>query len=100
MENTVIAASPLDITVRGYPLDIQNCSGDDCQTLMSKGHHDAAAFLAAAEEHWGAPLNGFDKPMHDWWRATPDSTGEYKFMYHPAKPGSRGAFPVTVITQW
>lgn len=100
MGTTVIAAGPLEAIVRRYPLEIHALNGDDCATLMSKGHHDADAFMAAAKEHWGAPLKGFDKLMHDWWRAIPDSTGDYRFMYHPAKPGTRGAFPVTAITQW
>ncbi len=100
MEKAPIAAGPLEAFVRPYPLEIQNCSGDDCATLMSKGHHDPAAFKAAAEAYWGEPLNGFDQPMHMWWRAVPDRSGDYRYMYHEAKPGSRGAFPVTTITQW
>lgn len=92
--------APLEAPVRPYPLDIRNCSGDDCATLMSKGHHDKAAFLKAAEEYWGEPLSGFDAPEHTWWRSVPDRTGEYHCMYHEAKPHTRGAFPVTVICQW
>lgn len=100
MTTKASSASPLDIPVRQHQLEIQNCSGDDCSTLMSKGHHYKAAFLKAAEEYWGEPLNGFYEPVHTWWRYVPDSTGEYRCKYHEAKPNSRGSFPVTVIFQW
>lgn len=79
------------------PLLIKNCSGDDVPVLMSKGHHDNKPFLAAARTYWGEPLKGWDGPYRSWWRAAPDSTGDYRCMYHEAKPNSRGAFAVTFI---
>lgn len=100
-QNSQAVGARLDAPVRPYPLDIRNCSGDDCATLMSKGHHDKAAFLKAAEEYWGEPLSGFDEPTHMWWRWVPARPGEdYRGYYHEAKPGARGAFPCTAITQW
>lgn len=84
-------------SIKVYPLDIRDCSGDDSRTLMSKGHHSTTAFLVAAREYWGESLYGFDAPSTGWWRAVPDKSGDYKFMYHEAVPHSRGAFPVTVM---
>lgn len=100
MQEAPIVQGPIDVHVRHYPLEIQNCSGEDGTTLMSKGHHDPEAFRVAAEAYFGEPLKGFDQPMHGWWRTVPDQSGNYRFMYHEAKPGSRGAFPATTISQW
>jgi len=83
-----------------HPLEIRNASGDDCATLMSKGHHSSTAFLAAARAYWDEPLRGFGAPAHSWWRSVPDSTGEYSSRYHEASAHARGAFPVTYICQW
>lgn len=82
-------------------IEIKNCSGDDCATLMAKGHHDKKAFMSAALAYWGEPLTGFDEPTQFWWRWVPCRPGEdYRGMYHEATPNSRGAFKVTAITQW
>lgn len=82
-----------------YPLSITNCSEDhDC--LMSKGHHDAAAFKAAAEKHWCEPLKGFEPPKHSWWRAVPDRSGEYHCRYVPVDGPAPGAFPVTYVERY
>ncbi len=95
-------AGPVEPKVRPCPLDVHYCGGDGADTLMSKGHHDQAAFLKACEEHWGEPLpKGYEGPTHMWWRwvpARPD--GDYRGYYHEANPGERGAFPCTAITWW
>lgn len=94
-------AGQVERRVRHYPLEIKDCSGGDCPTLMSKGHQDIAAFLVAAREYWGASLYGFDEPAHTWWRwvpARPDD--DCRGYYHTSEPHARGAFPCTVITQW
>jgi hypothetical protein len=95
-------AGRLETPVRPYLLDVRDCGGDDVATLMSKGHHDHAAFLKACEEHWGAALpKGGDGPVHTWWRWVPARPGsEYRGYYHEANPGERGAFPCTAITWW
>lgn len=98
-ETTPAVACPVERRVRCYPLDVQNCSGDDGYAVMSKGHHDPAAFVAAAREWWGEELEGWEPPQHVWWRVVPDQTGEYHCNYHPAEPFSRGAFPATVMEQ-
>lgn len=85
----------------GEELNIVCCSGEDSECYMSKGHHHFADFLKAAEEHLGEKPNGFDGPTHEWWRAIPAPRGsDYKFHYHPAKAGERGAFRVTVISRY
>ena len=84
-----------------YPLAVCNYGGEDGTTLMSKGHHDKAAFLKACEDYWEEPLESFDEPAHMWWRWVPTRPGDdYRGRYHEAKPGARGAFPCTAITQW
>jgi len=75
-----------------YPIEIES-TGDD--GWFSKGHHDPAQFCADAERYWGYRFHPQDV-THEWWRCVPDSTGEYTYLYWPAKPHSRGAFPVTV----
>lgn len=81
-------------------IKIENCSSEDVVILMARGHVPKTPFKAAARAHWGEPLRGFDDPSHEWWRATPDPTGEYRVRYHDAEPHSRGAFAVTVMVQW
>lgn len=92
--------SPFEPPVRPYPLNVQSCGGDDSYTLMSKGHHDHAAFLKACEEYLLEPLlGGHDGPAHMWWRFVPARPGgDYIGQYHKSKPGERGAFPCTAIT--
>lgn len=87
----------LDRKVRRYPLDVQNCSGYDGYCCMSKGHHGLDDFKAAALAWWGEDMSRWDGPRHEWWRAVPDRSGEYRVIFHPAKPGARGAFPATVM---
>lgn len=77
---------------RKYPLKLENV-GEDVYCLMSKGHHDKAAFMAeVAKEYPSWPMG---EPEHTWHRMMPDPSGEYAALYYPAEPGSRGAFPAT-----
>jgi len=80
---------------RTYPLEVECLYTDDTKTLMSKGHQDPAAFMAACEEWNGGPMTGWGKVRHVWLRNTPDSTGDYEFRVWPAEPNSRGAYPAT-----
>lgn len=82
--------------MKNYPLEIENI-GDDIYTLMSRGHHDPHEFMRKVrEEGYTWPLG---MPTHLWFRTTPDSTGDHVCIYSEAKPGSRGAFPVTYATE-
>ena len=78
-------------------IKIENMGGDDCVCLMARGHVPLPEFKRAARAYWGEPLRGFEPPAHLWWRAVPDSTGEYKARYHEAAAGARGAFRVTAM---
>lgn len=75
-----------------YPLEIVN-AGEDTYIVMSKGHHDPAAFMAAVR------ADGYDWPLgmpeHRWVRATPTSDPYRKCIYTFAAKGDRGAFPCT-----
>lgn len=81
-----------------YPLAVECLYTDDTKTLMSKGHHDPAAFLAEVAAWNGGPLEGrWGKVRHGWHRTVPDSSGEYTTLMIPAKAGARGAYPTTCI---
>jgi len=81
-----------------YPLDVCHFSSDDGEHCYSKGHHDSEAFKAASQELLGNDMSNWDGPEYEWWRMVPDPTGEYRCLVHEAKPGARGAFPVTVMS--
>ena len=78
-----------------HPLAVECLYTDDNKTLMSKGHHSEAEFVAACEEWNGGPMTGWGKVRHVWLRNTPDSSGDYEFRVWPAEPNSRGAYPAT-----
>ncbi len=82
---------------RTYPLDVTSLSDGDSTTLMSKGHHDPAAFLEACELWIDGPIKGWGKVRHGWGRTVPERTGNYAFMVHAAAPHARGAYPTTTI---
>lgn len=73
-----------------FPLEVENI-GDDTYRVMSRGHHDLSAFLAAATALY--PSWSLGSARHLWFRATPRAG--YRCWYSEAAPGSRGAFPVT-----
>ncbi len=89
--------TPVDQPVRRYPLDVVCLHSDECRTLMSKGHHDEAAFRAACVDWNGGELDGWGRVRHGWHRTVPDASGEYRTLMVPAKPHARGAYPTTCI---
>lgn len=76
---------------RKYPLDIQNV-GEDTYIVMSKGHHDFDAFMAAVRVDYDWPLG---PPKHMWMRAIPTKQPYMRCLYVHAEPNTRGAFPCT-----
>lgn len=85
---------------KAYPLSVSWLGSDsDWFKFISKGHHDFKAFMdqARGEDEHDAAMVKFI--AHDWLRVVPDATGEYPSFYHPAKPGARGAFPVTIASK-
>ena len=101
-EHETAQPAPLGQVERGvgrpvpkHPLALECLYTDETKTLMSKGHQDPAAFMAACEEWNGGPMTGWGKVRHVWLRNTPDSTGDYEFRVWPAEPNSRGAYPAT-----
>ncbi len=85
------------MATKTYPLNVECLYTDDTKTLMTKGHQDPVAFMAACEEWRGGPLQGWGKVRHGWGRTVPDTSGDYEFLMLPAKPHARGAYPVTTI---
>ena len=77
--------------MKTYPLEIENI-GDDTYRLMSRGHHDPAEFMRKVREDYDWPMG---MPIHLWFRAVPDASGECICRYVEARPGGRGVFPVT-----
>ena len=82
-----------------YPLEIQELREFEGGHLgwFSKGHQDKMAFLFGVAEHANDALYiRSEQVRHEHWRCVP-VTGEHFTCTHRAKPGTRGAFPVTVV---
>ncbi len=84
---------------RQYELNIVETAAGE--TLFSKGHHDAAEFIAAArtliESEYGEDLQENESDvMYERWRTIPVGKNEsepFGFWYVPGE--GRGSFPVT-----
>ena len=64
---------------------------------FSKGHHEAVDFLTEVSFCAGAILDIDTKYVRqEWWRCVPIA-GETFTVTVPARPNTRGAFPVTVV---
>jgi hypothetical protein len=75
-----------------YPLDVRSV-GDDTYVVMSKGHHDPEAFMAAVRtEGYDWPLG---KPKHKWVKAVPCCCGEHSCHYELSDQHRPGWFPAT-----
>lgn len=75
-----------------YPLEIESV-GSETYIVMSRGHHDLDAFMAAVrEEGYDWPLG---KPEHRWVKSVPDKTGKYTSRYVLVEQGTKGAWPAT-----
>lgn len=99
-DQAAIARIREDIKARAtalHPLAVECLYDDECKTLMSKGHHGTAEFMAACEEWNGGPMSGWGKVRHVWLRNTPDSSGDYEFRVWPAEPHTRGSYPATTM---
>lgn len=87
--------------MKTYPLDIQELDEFEGGHLgwWSKGHHDPIAFLFAVTEDMDERFETTsDRVRHEWWRCVPvPVAGENFTLTIPAKPNTRGAFPVTVV---
>ncbi len=98
---------------RAYPLEVQalTADGEEPTGVWSKGHHAAGCelagdpFLDAAraylrEQCWFDDDELADLPAvaFETWRCVPARLdGEAWSRFCPAAPGTRGAFPVTVL---
>jgi hypothetical protein len=86
--------------LKKYPLDpcpIREMQGNDLLGYYSKGHHEPAAFVAAAEEAWGDRCDAA-QVRHGWRRVAIGSfDDEWMHWLAVAEAGGRGAFPVTII---
>ena len=80
-------------------------AGSDCGELMGyycRGHVPRYEFAQAANHGSGADPTydnrwvDHEKASHRWWRCVPIAGDPGMTMFHPAKPGERGAFAVTV----
>lgn len=85
--------------MKTYPLEVQELREFEGGHLgwWSKGHHNPYDFLFAIddEKELKVPI---DRVRHEWWRCMPvNVAGEQFTLTIPAKPHTRGAFPVTVV---
>jgi hypothetical protein len=85
-------------------IEIEVCyrGGDEESGLYAKGHHDTAAFCAAAvsfldKMKWDAALAPApDVDIgYEWWRDEPSDNGDVSVWFRAAKPGEPGAYEVT-----
>lgn len=68
-----------------------------CSGYVAKGHHDLADFMAELRREVDDDDAILEKtPTHKWLRAVRDFGLECT-VWIDANPGSRGAFPATVI---
>ena len=82
--------------------------------LGSKGHHDPARFRekardflcdtskpydGAIRESLGGRVDDDEPVLHEWWRYVPVRDYDGGMTMH-AEPGSRGAYPVTVLYRY
>jgi len=80
-------------------MEIEWLRNDDNYTYMTKGHVDFADFMAALK----LEVSDDDKiltkdPVHTWGRWTRDFEEQCTVLSVDARPGSRGAFKVTLIS--
>lgn len=81
---------------KAYPLDIENV-GEDTYILRSKGHHDFHEFMRAVRaEGYTWPLG---MPAHYWCKTVPTHKDGYRCEYAIVPEGTRGAYPVTYVTE-
>lgn len=83
---------------KSYPLEINPAREVYCEPYgwWSKGHHPRAAFAEALREQQGEEIKEDSELLHETWRFYPSTDPEYAY-YGPGRPGTRGAFPVTVL---
>lgn len=81
--------------MKNYPLEIQNTSGDNTFSFMSKGHHDVHEFMRAVRaEDYDWPLG---MPRHVWIKTTPTRMEGYRCWFNEVAEGTRGAYPATIV---
>lgn len=78
-----------------YPLSIDFHCTDNDFGYMSKGHHDADAFMSAVKE-FGC-IESLGNPIHVWLKVVPSKFEGYSCWRHQVPQGTRGAFPATVV---
>jgi hypothetical protein len=87
--------------MKTYPLEIEELREFEGGHMgwWSKGHHDPTDFLSYASLVAGEILDVDVRFVrHEWWRCVPIGVaGEHFTLTVAAKPGARGAFPVTVV---
>lgn len=76
-----------------YSLELENW-GEDVYIVGTKGHHDLNDFKAAVLACDGYNSWPLGEPVHDWYKAVPNSDGGSTYV--AGAQGKKGAFPVTV----
>lgn len=79
--------------MKAYPLEIETAHDDSQRRYMSKGHHDAEAFMAAVRAY--GETEPMSHPTHHLVKRVPCSSGEFAYLNQFVEPGTRGAFPAT-----
>lgn len=75
--------------------------GGDLMGYYARGHFDSYTFAEAANRYSSADYRydiRYVRPetvRQGWWRTVPNRSEPGMFAFHPAEPGSSGAFKVT-----
>lgn len=87
--------------MKTHPLAIEELSEFEGGHMgwWSKGHHEPVDFLTEASYEAGKILDiDVRYVRQEWWRCVPYGNADERWVLTiPAKPGTRGAFPVTVV---
>lgn len=91
-----------------YELEVEELN--DGEIVYVKGRHDPRLFADQVGRYLYERFDYDDPPSqeslariandtrYEWWRFVPSAHySEWRFLKWPAKPGSRGAFEVTVV---
>lgn len=70
--------------------------GFDIGSYALRGHVDDAEFRRVLEHSYEIAVPG-DDIERIWWRCVPCVSDQFAYLYYPAEPHSRGAFPVTYV---
>jgi hypothetical protein len=83
--------------MKKYPLQIEVLHDDDCATVISRGHHDSKEFMVAVMDYGYGYIP--EHPRHGFGKTVPCRSGEYTYKVQISDTKTRGAYPVTYVSE-